>query len=123
LILRPGLERPGSGAPNDSSFKHFCQSVQEEMSANIGCELRRKNQREIKRKKLEREKDKPEDGPGRERTKAKTKTINKQSTLKNNFNTVKDDESHEISRETQEKERTRQRKRGIETRDSIKRDS
>jgi hypothetical protein len=41
------------------------------------------------------ERDKPEDGAGRERTKTKTKkTIN---LLKNDFNTVKDDESQEIS--------------------------
>jgi hypothetical protein len=57
---------------------------------------------------------KPEDGHGRERT----KTINKQSTLKNNFNTVKDDESQVISGGTHEKERTRQRKRGKEPIDS-----
>ena len=70
-ILRPGLESPGPAGSKDSSLEHFRQTVQEEMSANIGCELRRKKQRE-REEGPERERDKPEEGPGRERTKTKT---------------------------------------------------
>jgi hypothetical protein len=106
------LERPGSGAPNDSSFKHFCQSVQEEMAIHLGCELRRKNQRERKRKKLESGGTSQKTDLGEKEQKQK-QTIN---FLENDVNTVKDNESQEISGGARGKERTRQRKRGKETR-------
>jgi hypothetical protein len=71
------------------------------MAAQLGRELLRKNQRERKRKKLESCRTSQKTDLGEKEQK---QTIN---LLKNDFNTVKDNKSQEISGGAREKERTR----------------